>query len=257
MEFYGLCKGLIENNIPNVKILEMYEGRFSEFCRTIFQEQNDIIYYKNLVKEYGDQVLELGCGTGRILILLLQAGIHAVGLDASSDMLNELKIKAKAKKCVPKVILGDMTEYLGESLFNIVLLPDVTISVVDDYHKLFQNVYRNLLKGGVFSFSYLELMNQQKNMDYPYEIIFEQGKPAFCIMYSKIDSINSKELVNLYLEDIDESGITHRYITAVEKNIFSREQIEKSFQSAGFHRISRKSIDLKQYRYVDELLIKL
>ena len=47
----------------------------------------DIDFYVNAAREYGGPVLELGCGTGRILIPTARAGIEVSGVDASEQML--------------------------------------------------------------------------------------------------------------------------------------------------------------------------
>jgi ubiquinone/menaquinone biosynthesis C-methylase UbiE len=53
----------------------------------------DAAFYLALARERGGAVLELGCGTGRILLPIAQAGIPCVGLDASRDMLDVLRAK--------------------------------------------------------------------------------------------------------------------------------------------------------------------
>jgi SAM-dependent methyltransferase len=47
----------------------------------------DIGFYVDAARESGGPVLELGCGTGRVLIPTARAGIEITGLDASSGML--------------------------------------------------------------------------------------------------------------------------------------------------------------------------
>ena len=53
----------------------------------------DAAFYLELARESGGPVLELGCGTGRILLPIAQAGIPCVGLDASRAMLDVLLAK--------------------------------------------------------------------------------------------------------------------------------------------------------------------
>ncbi|TLY48982.1 MAG: class I SAM-dependent methyltransferase, partial [Gammaproteobacteria bacterium] len=51
---------------------------------------DDVAFYRSLCLAEGGRVLELGCGTGRILIELMRAGIDAVGADRSLPMLARL-----------------------------------------------------------------------------------------------------------------------------------------------------------------------
>jgi ubiquinone/menaquinone biosynthesis C-methylase UbiE len=52
-----------------------------------FPFQADVPWYLALVRRAGPRVLELACGTGRLLLPLARAGSRVVGLDASSAML--------------------------------------------------------------------------------------------------------------------------------------------------------------------------
>jgi SAM-dependent methyltransferase len=52
---------------------------------------DDIAYFESIVRESGEPALDAGCGTGRILVPLLQNGIDADGADAAPDMLAACK----------------------------------------------------------------------------------------------------------------------------------------------------------------------
>ena len=47
----------------------------------------DLEFYLDFSRSAGGKILELGCGTGRILIPTAAAGCHIVGLDISEYML--------------------------------------------------------------------------------------------------------------------------------------------------------------------------
>jgi len=47
----------------------------------------DVAFYVDEAKRIGSPVLELGCGTGRILIPVAEAGSDVVGVDRSPSML--------------------------------------------------------------------------------------------------------------------------------------------------------------------------
>src|ERR671922_2808375 len=52
-----------------------------------YRTRPDINFFVEAAQASGGQVLELGCGTGRILIPTARAGVHINGLDASEGML--------------------------------------------------------------------------------------------------------------------------------------------------------------------------
>jgi len=53
----------------------------------------DADFYLHLARETGGPVLELGCGTGRVLLPIVRAGLECVGLDCSPAMLDVLRAK--------------------------------------------------------------------------------------------------------------------------------------------------------------------
>jgi SAM-dependent methyltransferase len=52
-------------------------------------------YFKNLIEISGEPALDLGCGTGRVLLPLLQAGLDVDGCDFSKDMVAQCEARAK------------------------------------------------------------------------------------------------------------------------------------------------------------------
>lgn len=72
---------------------------------------DDIGYYRALCKRRGGHTLELGCGTGRILLPLLQSGIDISGVDQSRGMLAQLLKDANARNLQPDIMLGTLTSF--------------------------------------------------------------------------------------------------------------------------------------------------
>src|SRR5207244_12764922 len=59
----------------------------------------DVAFYRNAARDFGDPILELGCGTGRITMALAEAGKRITGLDLSGRMLE----RAVEKRGAPSV----------------------------------------------------------------------------------------------------------------------------------------------------------
>ena len=51
---------------------------------------DDVDFYRDLAREAGGPVLEIGCGTGRVLERIAADGLPCTGLDASPEMLGKL-----------------------------------------------------------------------------------------------------------------------------------------------------------------------
>lgn len=70
-----------------------------------------IDFYVKAARQAQGPVLDIGCGTGRILLPCLQAGADVDGLDLAAPMLERLQEKAHALGYKPKVYQGDMARF--------------------------------------------------------------------------------------------------------------------------------------------------
>ena len=87
----------------------------------------DVAFYRNAVRDFGDPVLELGCGTGRITMALAEAGKRITGVDLSGRMLERAVKKRAALRVEARervhFVQGDMARFdLGEK-FRLVIIP--------------------------------------------------------------------------------------------------------------------------------------
>jgi len=79
------------------------------------------------VREFGDSVLELGCGTGRVTMALAERGYRVTGLDLSKPMLEraeEKRAKLPAEeRALVHLLHGDMTRFELRENFSLVIIP--------------------------------------------------------------------------------------------------------------------------------------
>lgn len=68
-------------------------------------------------------VLEVACGTGRILIPCLEAGVDIEGVDLYAPMLERLRQKAAAKGLACRVHQADMRSFAVPRRFALVIIP--------------------------------------------------------------------------------------------------------------------------------------
>src|SRR3954453_8892061 len=68
-------------------------------------------FYVALAREANGPVLDVACGTGRILLPCLQAGVDIEGVDIFEPMLSTLRKKAAALGLSPKLHRADMSDF--------------------------------------------------------------------------------------------------------------------------------------------------
>ena len=88
--------------------------------------RRDLAFWRTLALRERGPVLELGCGTGRILIPLARAGVPMTGLDRSDAMLSKARRRAarvtRARR--PNVVLADVRSVpFSTGSFAMVLAP--------------------------------------------------------------------------------------------------------------------------------------
>jgi SAM-dependent methyltransferase len=88
----------------------------------------DLDFWLDLAEEQGDPILELGCGTGRVLLNLARRGHAVTGLDNSPDMLARLHAKLSAASgqhlaAPPQIITASLEDFELPQRFALALLP--------------------------------------------------------------------------------------------------------------------------------------
>jgi len=71
----------------------------------------DIAYWLDVARGAGGPVLEAACGTGRVLLPILKAGVEAEGFDASPAMIARLKDKARESGLPVRAEVADMRDF--------------------------------------------------------------------------------------------------------------------------------------------------
>ena len=89
--------------------------------------EGDVQFYVEEAKKAGSPVLEIGCGTGRILLPIVKAGVSVFGIDRAPAMLTVLREKV-AKLDVElqrrvTLIEGDMRHFSLENRFSLITIP--------------------------------------------------------------------------------------------------------------------------------------
>jgi SAM-dependent methyltransferase len=80
-------------------------------------------FYVALAREAGGPVLDIACGTGRILLPCLRAGVDIEGLDLFEPMLQRLRSKAAALGLSPRLHRADMSDFSLPRRFALVMIP--------------------------------------------------------------------------------------------------------------------------------------
>ena len=92
---------------------------------------DEIGYYVDLALNRGGNCLDVGCGTGRVLIPIAQQGIEITGLDNSSAMLNECGKRLSTEGFKADLVEQDMTNFNCEKNFDLIIIPGGSFQLLD------------------------------------------------------------------------------------------------------------------------------
>lgn len=116
-------------------------------------------FYVRQIEKYGEPVLELACGSGRLTIPLAEKGFNIKGLDISDEMLNLAKEKANSRNVELDLVKGDMTDFDLGKKFNLIFIPAQSLThlyEISAIEKCFACVEKHLADDGRFL---IELFN--------------------------------------------------------------------------------------------------
>jgi SAM-dependent methyltransferase len=121
-----------------------------------YRERQDVNFFVQIAQDCGGPVLELGCGTGRVLIPTAKSGVEIFGLDASPRMLSVCREKLShelndVQSKVVGLVQGDMRTFDLSRKFNLVTIPFRPFQhllTVEDQLSCLENIRKHLAPGG-------------------------------------------------------------------------------------------------------------
>ena len=127
------------------------DGRHYDLENAWFVE--DIPFFLSMVQRYGQPVLELACGTGRITLPIAEAGYRVTGLDLSAGMLATARAKAAGRGLDVEWVQADCRTFDLGRQFALVLFPFNSIAHLHDLESIeacFARVRAHLAPHGRF-----------------------------------------------------------------------------------------------------------
>ena len=114
----------------------------------------DLHFYKRWMPENKNaRILELCCGTGRLTLPIAKDGYHISGVDFSSSMLEQAKLKAAKEGLEVEFIESDIRTLDLPEKYDLIFIPFNSIHHLyknDDLFKAFKVVKDHLKAGGLF-----------------------------------------------------------------------------------------------------------
>jgi ubiquinone/menaquinone biosynthesis C-methylase UbiE len=140
-----------------------YYGMMAEFWDLLRGDTStweDRFFYLDLIKKYGQPVLDVGCGTGRILLDFMQQDVDIDGIDNSPDMLARLEEKAARLQLRPRVYQQEMHNLSLPRRYQVILVPSSSFQLLLDPTfppQAMRCFFQHLVPGGVLVMPFMTL----------------------------------------------------------------------------------------------------
>jgi ubiquinone/menaquinone biosynthesis C-methylase UbiE len=142
----------------------------------------DRCFYRDIVGQYGEPVLDIGCGTGRLLLDYLAEGIDADGVDNSAEMLGICAANAKRRGLQAPALHQQQLEHLdlprsyrtilgASSVLQLIPDPDAAAGAL-------RRILGHLQPGGAFVTPFAFEWRPGDPLDTGWELLFEKPRPA-------------------------------------------------------------------------------
>ena len=131
-----------------------YNGLVVEwYDRLLVSEQNDIAYYSERTAPVDGPILELACGTGRILLPIRRAGQDIDGLDISGEMLAICHDKLTREGLSANLHEQDCADFDTGRRYDMIFIAGGSFQLIADLDQVRSSLARvrmHLNPGGVF-----------------------------------------------------------------------------------------------------------
>ena len=196
-------------------------------------------YFEKQMKKYGrisfHEVLDLGCGTGRMTLELHRRGYDMVGLDLCEEMLSVALESALNEKNGQNIL------WLAQNMTNFELYGtvDATVSCLDGLNHLdnldalrncLSTVHNYLVPNGLFMFDVntpYKFQNVYGNNAY---ILEDEG--ILCAWQNITEDSHTTFCISLFAEE--EDGCYSRYDSEQTETCFAYDELIALFQESGF-----------------------
>lgn len=231
------------------------------------ERDQDLDLYRLYAQQCGSPILELACGTGRVLLPLARQGYRITGVDVSPAMLDVARRKAAAEGLGERVTLvkQDMRELDLAGRFNLAFVAANSfshLSTLDEQLTALAHIRQHLNPGGLLL---LDLFNPD-----PERLLESDGRVVLEKVLTDPDTGHrllkqfsrwvdfGKQLLSItfIMDDVDGEGSVTRTLFPFTMRYFYRFELELLLRHAGFEvEAIYGSWDLEEFSGDSEKLI--
>jgi len=213
----------------------LYEAQYASFVE-------DLPLWLSLAANQKGPILELGCGPGRVVSALHQAGFDVDGLDQDPEMLRraEARLPAALRKQV-RLLQGDLRRLSLDRLYALILVPCNTFAHLDEAsaEEALAGIRRHLLAGGLFAAEMPtpgELLGKPTDTSEPVDMFIEPetGNPVQVYAEQEVGPSLGMIRVKWHYDELHPDGTVRRTDVPLLYTLWTPERLGEALKRAGF-----------------------
>ena len=207
----------------------------------------DRFFFRDLILESGQPALDVGCGTGRLLLDYVSSGLDVDGVDVSPDMLALCRHRAAERGLSPRLYRQAMEELDLPRRYQTIIVPSSSFQLVIEPRaaaEAMRRFYAHLLPGGVLAMPFLTIWQEGKPLETDWEPSGEQVRPKDGALVRRWSRTRYDPATQLeHTEDRYEVSLNAEILAAEHHHRspatrgYTQEQAVRLYQDAGFRDI--------------------
>jgi SAM-dependent methyltransferase len=182
---------------------------------------DDLPFYRELARRAGGRVLEVMCGSGRLLVPLARAGLRLAGVDISGAMLALARERLQAAGLLERVDLleADIRERAPRGSFGLAIVAVnsfMHLASTADQLAALEHIHAALAPGGVLA---IDLFSPDPRM-----LIEQNG----ALVLDKSFRLPSGELVQKFVSQQADLATQTSYVTFIYDEVSAGGQVRRS-----------------------------
>jgi SAM-dependent methyltransferase len=216
-------------------IPRFYEAQYASFSE-------DLPFWLSMAAGCGGPILELGCGPGRVLAVLAQAGFEIDGLDHEPEMLRraERRLPAKVRGRV-RLIEGDLRRLPMDRRYARILIPCNTFAELEvgSAEAALADIRRHLLPDGLLAAELptpREILGEDLDSSEPLDEFVEPetGHPVQVYAECQGDPEGTLARAVWHYDELYPDGTVIRSDATTSFHLWSPERLSEATRRAGF-----------------------
>ncbi len=203
---------------------------------------DDVELYRDLATLAGDDMLDVGCGTGRVALGLAEAGLKITGIDASDTMLSIANGKLRQVAVTAKLQRRDLRELDYRNEFDLAIVGlDVFghLLTIPDQRTALAGLHRALRDGGLVAIDVVNatpevLAARDGALAVQAEFTLGTGQAVKHFVSWRVDYDLQQIAVDHLYDSVNREGAVRRRQGSFELHYYTRFELELLLIDAGF-----------------------